>query len=313
MRDALDMLDFSFLPHIDNFEYYSGRFPILITGDHAGCPSSQSICDAAVSAILSQLAGEFYVIENKVDRNIIDMNRSESRLNDENNENDYFYRQTIRFICETLQKNYSVIPIVIDLHSFDTHPTWGNPDIVLLEQTKTGMKSNPSLLCFTRTFFQECGWKLIISAVHNQDDVVEELASKKMAIPLLIEVNEHFLKDQNAFDQFILDLIEYLHNLASMNRYTTYPDAGVHLASELKTISLGYIQDQKALLPRISNIRLRQKYSQYLRLLEQAIRPLVQNSDGPQIITTLEALGQKASQLSNKGNDDSIIIKHIKI
>ncbi len=124
------MLEYNFLTQIDQFKFTSGKYPILILGTHAYCNKSKiekelHYCDFAISPILNDLikkySHEFYILENQVPRKEIDMNRFESRLYDIDDNNDYLYRQMIRFLLFHISKKYTQLPLLFDLHSFGEH------------------------------------------------------------------------------------------------------------------------------------------------------------------------------------------------
>jgi hypothetical protein len=223
------MLEYSFLTNIDRFYFQSGTQPILITGDHAFSNNKEGptefapvdpikeeqlhLSDIAVHPILSAIGEhrEYFIIENLVQRSVVDMNRPEARLNDENEWNDYFYRQVIRYCLQYITTNMQCLPFLLDLHSYPKESDYGedNTEILLLIQPST----NQSLVRFTEQFFKEKGWRIAHKPASNVNDVVLEIAQLNLGIPLLMEINEANL-EPTKFTHLIDDLRDYLLKIA---------------------------------------------------------------------------------------------------
>jgi hypothetical protein len=313
-----DMLDYLFISKLDQFVIILGKLPILITGDHAYCKLSeyektQHLCDFAVSPFLEKISeyNLFNIIENQTLRSVIDMNRLEARLSDLDDKNDYYYRQAIRFMLRIITKNHGKKPIVIDLHSYpknDRH--WGKYDLMVLEQTRRKMETNPALLRHTITFFRERGYDINSTTQHNQDDVVEEIQLKNLGYPILIEINEKFIylveldmKNRKNPKRLELDSLNqslFKFNPSKIQKY-------------FKMISDG-INNTK----NINNFLLRTEFRDYLYLnnliLDSSAKERTQGikiseNDFKGSFESFYELNENISKISQAGHNDEQIIK----
>ena len=241
------MLDYSFLTNVDRFHFQCGKVPILITGDHAFSNDTNEISsfapypsnketnwnshpsDFAVPPILETFRKQenYFILENLVQRAVIDMNRPEARLNDQEPHNDYFYRQMIRYILQYIIFNAETLPFLLDLHSFpaDSDYAEGNTEILLLIQPTT----NAKLVRFTVKFFEEKKWHIKTRPASNVNDVVLEIAQLNLGLPLLMEINEQNLTEPK-FSQLISDLNEYLMKVLSLLK--SFPKPSIQVSTD---------------------------------------------------------------------------------
>lgn len=284
--------------YIDNFILTSGNLPILLLGTHAFSDNSREerishLSDYLVSPLLQKIIVKnpnvFYIIENRIPRYVIDMNRTESRLNDENDENDYLYRQMIRFILIHIQRKYNTIPLLFDLHSYPEGDKWDKNDIMVLVQNLKGAESNILLVNNTIKFFTKKGWKIDSTPYHNKDDIMEEISIKRLAIPLLIEFSERLLKT-NLLNTLTDDLSAYLKqiNVLDIGVIRRLGDA------EFKDISI------RETLHNITHLR-RLNDSQINTQINTILSYKKQLSDLG--YTTLEDLNKKIADISDNGYD----------
>lgn len=313
------MLDYSFVNNIDNFHYISGTIPILLIGSHAYCDNSiteekMHLCDFFVSPFLKEINNKyphlFYILENQVPRSIIDMNRKSARHNDLVDSNDYFFRQTIRFICQYLNENYKKTPILIDVHSFDIHDEWNKNDLMILEQIKKGAETNKYLMNQTINFFRERKWKIDSTTKHNQDDIVEEMADKELSIPLLIEFNESILRDNKRFNKMINDFAEYLKYIDKLNLKFIKSNSDSYIVSKIILDNL----DQNKKID-IKNPILKKAFTEYLDSLQSLNSIISKNKKNSKISNgnigydSLSELNKEIHTFSNYGKNDTEIIK----
>ena len=234
--------NFDFFPSSERFQIITGSMPILITSVHHHkvtpqdykenpifneiTPEGESkhhYCDILARKLIEDIDQDslFYIVKNQISRKIVDMNRNEATLNDNIVENDALFRQCITFILKQMKKMYDKIPVLIDLHSYNENH-YGTSDICLLIQTKKNTKTNNELVDFTIKFFQRSGISITTSEFHNQDDVVEEVAKEKIAIPLLIELNENILNSKRRYLKIKNTFKEYLVALNERNTLKNY-------------------------------------------------------------------------------------------
>ena len=285
---------FAFLSTIDRFRYQSGKMPILITGDHAFSNEEEGIspfapvnpakekihhlCDIAIHPILEELAKtpDFFIIENMVQRSIVDMNRPQARLEDEEPNNDYFYRQMIRYILNYLRFTFNCLPFLLDLHSYPPDSDYAdkNTQILLLVQPST----NLSLVRYTLDFFSKMKWNIRELPASNINDVVLEVSHDNLGIPLLMEINEANLEPE-LFSQLIKDLQAFLTTIADMvcktkkASYLFRPDQNPFVIPSLEQVELAKLHDYTML-----NADCQQAYRSYLFLVSQYHRLLNQHS-----------------------------------
>jgi hypothetical protein len=276
-----NLLNETITSQIDNFEFISGKYPIFLLGTHAFSNNlSQErelhLSDYFVSPFLKQInrfaKNDFFILENKTSRSIIDMNRKSARLNDEINENDFLYRQMIRFICSHQKRVFNKLPLVFDIHSYPSNDSWGENDMMILIQTKKNALSNVSLVDFTMNFFKSHKWRISKTTKHNQDDIVEELSSKNYAIPLLIEFNEKIMTNPNRLSKMVNDFIVFLQSVNEFN--------------------LEMIQDKSDSIKKTNSIELFQDLSHLKSLGDSAI------------INDIEAINSMYKQLTDLGYGD---------
>lgn len=307
------MIGYSFLTQIDKFRFVSGKCGVLIIGTHAFNDSNMKFpnehpCDYAVSPILKALEefapNSYYILENMVAREVIDMNRSISRWDDPLDENDQLFRQFIHFTCQYLIYKYQRLPLVIDLHSFDTHPYWGNNDIMLLIQEKERMQTDEALLFETKSFFKKRGYNIDSSTIHNQDDIVEQIKFRNLGNPILMEINESFL-ESDQIEEFTRDFIDFLDHIDKMNEIKPL----LKRTDNINPIDLKYYNIKRVMkdLSSIDLIKDKQLRDAYLNFLKRLGKKDIAVSKGDSI-DSISQLTSIIPMLSQSGEDfDSII------
>lgn len=329
------MIDLSFSSEIDHFEFSSGKKAILLTSPHAFINEKQlkeykkyHLADFIVSPFIReirQLSNDYYIIENKIPRDSVDMNRLEARKNDDIDENDFIFRQAIRFALRIIKYKHDKKPILIDIHSYpEDSEVWGKYDLMILEQTKKGMKTNKSLLDFTEKHFESKGYTVATTDQHNQDDIVEEIALKGLAIPILIEINEKYINNDK-FDTLIKDFDEYFTIIDKKNekhfkslQEDSIPNSlGIDISQYPSSLLISKITDELDKSNKITNIEIRTLYQKYLNLLNEYIllneSPstfLSENTDYKKGYEDLSELHSSIDDFANRGHNDQKIIEN---
>lgn len=327
------MLKFDFIQSIDFFTFKSGNINVLITAPHAYCnpnkikeTKANHLCDFLVDPFLLELEHETsdpYIIKNLCEREIIDMNRMDARMNDSNDSNDCLFRQFIRVILTNLKEKYNNLPILIDLHSYpDYDPDWNEFDMVLLLQTGERTKTNSQLIELTERFFEERGYSVLITDKHNKDDIVEETQEKLLSNSILIEMNELFLQNQIEFRNFVKCFSEFIHFIDERNKnniFTLKNDSNsnrINIDTKTIPIRLNLIEKEMKTIIKIKDENLKaiykqylQKYKDYLNIILTQNPPITSyNNDEISEFNNIVTLLDKLDSFAEQGYADSDII-----